>query len=189
MFKKILLSFSDWTEKEYFTLSSWYIISFILGIIIAFTYGLNNYYCPVAFISVLVLVLIKFAKDSILLKFIFNVIIFCFIGIILTIFRKNIVEHQTIATSHIAQIKGKIELIRPYFNGLQALIKVESIEPGIDVEYVKINFLSKVIEKCFVGDTIIFNAILSPLSKKLVPNGFDFFFIITILELMLLVKI
>jgi competence protein ComEC len=177
MVNRFFFFLSDWADREYFSLSSWYVVSFICGIVCAFNYKLCDYYYFIILMLFSIIITTKLLyQKNILVKFILVILAFFIFGIIITIFRQNSVTHKTIKKSQEVSIYGSIESLRPYFKGMQAIIKVKKIDPEIDVKYIKINFLNQDVEDCFIGDIIKFDALIYPLSYKVVPKGFDFFF-------------
>ncbi len=165
-------------EREYFTLSSWYIVGFVAGIITAFRFDLQSYYIMVTISICLLTIVIYIIREFIILKILFILFLFFTLGIMATLFRQNIVSHHTISKPYNVRIKGRIESIKPSITGLQAIIKIEQIEPELNnhLEYVRINFSVKDLSNCFAGDVISFDAKISQFLKKIVPKGFDFFF-------------
>lgn len=157
-------------ESSYHRLSLWYPVSFVLGILLYFSFP--NY------LFLILPIVFYIRKFGIISHFISNLLCFFLIGMIIVKIRLDSIDYRPLHDSIVTRIRGNIIEIKYTERGsniiLDNLIFSELLIQESYPQKVQISIKDSDSRKVGIGDYIEVLVYLAPSMKKIIYNSYDF---------------
>ncbi len=161
--------------EEYQRLSLWYFVSFFFAIIYYFTAMPVINLVLLTSITIAILSICHIYCLKLFINFICYCLIFFMIGLISSDIRVKLSDTVSIKKIIIAEISGKIVVIKPTIHGRQITLTDVTSTKG-NFNKIRVNVAKKFTTKLKIDDRIKFKTKLYPLQSSVLPGTFDFGF-------------